>query len=91
MDTHDIGLYIQHSGVGLWAEKSPKFDPSDMVPKLVRLLKDDYKRFRHSALSWKLKCIQAGGTIGTVDIIENLLKSYDFPDNNSKARIPDAI
>lgn len=91
VDTHDVGLYIQHSGVGLWAEKSPKFDPSDMVPKLVRLLKDDYKRFRHSALSWKLKCIQAGGTIGTVDIIENLLKSYDFPDNNSKARIPDAI
>lgn len=91
VDTHDIGLYIQHSGVGLWADHSPKFDPNDLYSKLLQLLKTDFMRFRRAALSWKLKCLQAGGTTGACDIIENLLKSYDFPDNNSKAPMPDAI
>ena len=39
----------------------------------------------------KLKCIQAGGTAGAVEIIENLLRSYDFVNNDSKAPFPDAI
>lgn len=91
VDTHDIGLYITHSGIGLWADQSPKFDPTDISTKLVRLLQTDYKTFRHAALSWKLKCIQAGGTAGAVEIIENLLRSYDFVNNDSKAPFPDAI
>ena len=70
VDTHDIGSYIQHSGVGLWADKSPAFDPIDMGNKLVELLEDKDGKFKMTTLTWKLKALQAGGTKVAADIIE---------------------
>lgn len=91
VDTHDIGLYVQHSGVGLWAEKSPRFDPVDMSTKLAKLVNDEHNTFQHVALSWQLKAAQAGGTVGACDIIESLVTSYKFEGGSSKAPMPSAL
>lgn len=79
VDTHDIGAYIVHSGIGLWADKSPEFDPADISTKLAQLLEDKDNKFRHAALAWKLKAMQAGGTTMAANIIESYLSSYTFP------------
>lgn len=91
VDTHDIGLCIQNSGVGLWAEKSPFFDPSDMSTKLAQLLEDQNNKFRNTALSWKLKASQAGGTKSAADIIEGVVSSYQFANGSSKTPMLNAI
>ncbi|KAI3622918.1 hypothetical protein GLX27_004093 [Malassezia furfur] len=79
VDTHDIGAYIEHSGVGLWAEKSPFFDPIDVSTKLAQLLEDKGDKFRHAALAWKLRAMQAGGTTAAANIIESYLSNFHFP------------
>lgn len=79
VDTHDIASYIQYSGVGLWADKSPWFDPADMSTKLAKLLEDKDSVYRHAALSWKIRAYQAGGTSAAADIVETYLRSYKYP------------
>lgn len=91
VDTHDVGLCILNSGVGLWAEKSPYFDPMDMSEKLARLLEDENNSFKNTALSWKLKAAQAGGTKGAVSIIEGLVDSFHFEHGSSKLPMATAI
>ncbi|PKI84343.1 hypothetical protein MVES1_001538 [Malassezia vespertilionis] len=76
VDTHDIASYIQHSGVGLWADKSPMFDPEDMCEKLVRLLEDKDDVFRNATLSWRLRAMQAGGASAAANIVEAYMDMY---------------
>ncbi|WFD01273.1 hypothetical protein MYAM1_004035 [Malassezia yamatoensis] len=70
VDTHDIGSYIQHTGVGLWAKKSPWFDPVDISSNLAKILEDKNCAFRQTALTWKMRTMQAGGTSAAANIIE---------------------
>lgn len=87
VDTHDIGLYVQNSGVGLWADKSPEFDPDDMYAKLSRMIIDEGHTFRHTALAWRIKALQAGGTARSADIIETYASSYTFEQGSSKGPV----
>lgn len=91
VDTHDIGLCIQNSGVGLWADHSPEFVPEDVSSKLATLLEDKGLGFRHRALAWKLKTQQAGGTSFAADVIQSYVSGYTFEGGNSKAPVANAM
>lgn len=84
VDTHDIGAYIVHSGIGLWADKSPYFDPEDISTKLAKILEDKDNTFKHTALAWKIRALQAGGTTSAANVIEMHLSNYDYPRGSSK-------
>lgn len=87
VDTHDIGCFIKHAGVGLWADKSPNFDPKDISEKLAELVLDKDQKFARNALSWKVKTRQSGGTQAAADIIETYVTNYAFNSGSSKLPI----
>lgn len=89
VDTHDIGLCVQHAGVGLWADKSPAFVVDDMVPKLERLLKDEDMTFRRTAFAWGLRAAQAGGARRAADLVEAHMASRLF--DHTQGPYPGAI
>ena len=91
VDTHDIGLCIRHSGVGLWSEYSPDFVPEDICSQLLQLVEDKDHTFRHTALSWKLKTQQAGGTKFAADLIQSYVTDYTYAGGSSKAPMPHAM
>ena len=84
VDTHDIGAYVKHSGVGLWADKSPEFDADDIAGKLIALVEDKDTFFRRNALSWRNKTKQAGGVTTAANIIESYVTDFDYPHGNSR-------
>ena len=84
VDTHDVGAFIKHSGVGIWADKSPQFDPKDISEKLSQIVLDEGHKFQRNALSWKVKTRQAGGTKVAADIIESYVSQFKYPSGSSK-------
>ncbi|WFD30648.1 hypothetical protein MSPP1_001669 [Malassezia sp. CBS 17886] len=84
VDTHDIGSYVKHSGIGIWSDKSPVFDEEDISNNLGEMLVDKDNVFRRNALSWKMRTGQAGGTTHAVNIIEEVTSSFPFPNGSSK-------
>lgn len=91
VDTHDIGLCIQHSGVGLWSQHSPEFHADEICEKLLELVEDKDRKFRDTALAWKLKTHQAGGTQFAADVIQSYVTQYKFPSGSSKAPVEGAL
>ena len=84
VDTHDIGAFVKHCGVGLWADASPEFVPEDIGDKLAQLIEDKDSTFERCVLAWRNKTKQAGGTSTAADIIESYVTDFHYKSGSSR-------